>query len=193
MHANWTLDRTLDDTAMAEDKKEKKKSGRTPEQQAARDARKAAKKAALAAAAESTSTDAAAADDSTTTPKKRRASTDGTELEIDLSASAPLSKAEARAARKRAKRGEDPLPPKQTEDGSEKPLKAASKKKEKPAKPEKGQFSVWIGNLSFRTSEQALREFIEGGITELGGEAGCVTRLNLPKKAGHGQFAENKG
>lgn len=177
---------------MSEDKKDKKKSGRTPEQQAARDARKAAKKAALAAA-EATSTDAPAEEGSTTTPKKRRASTDGTELEIDLSASAPLSKAEARAARKRAKRGEEPLPPKQTEDGSEKPLKAASKKKEGKPKQEKGQFSVWIGNLSFRTSEQALREFIETGITELGGEAGAVTRLNLPKKAGHGQFAENKG
>ncbi|EJT49852.1 RNA-binding protein rnp24 [Trichosporon asahii var. asahii CBS 2479] len=176
---------------MSEDKKEKKKSGRTPEQQAARDARKAAKKAALAAAAAEATT--STEEGSTTTPKKRRASTDGTKLEIDLSASAPLSKAEARAARKRAKRGEEPLPPKQTEDGSEKPLKAASKKKEPKPKQEKGQFSVWIGNLSFRTSEQALREFIETGITELGGEAGCVTRLNLPKKAGHGQFAENKG
>lgn len=194
---------------MSEEKKDKK-SGRTPEQQAARDARKAAKKAALALAlAEadaSTSADAPApaaegegegATAAATTPKKRRASTDGTELEleIDMSASAPMSKAEARAARKRAKRGDMPLPPKRTEDASEKPLKPATSKskKDKPAKPEKGQFSVWIGNLSFRTSEAALRAWVEEGVAELGGDAGCVTRLNLPKKTGHGQFAENKG
>lgn len=186
-----------------------KKSGRTPEQQAARDARKAAKKAAAAGAAAATQTEEVAAAETTedTTAeaapsRKRRAADedDGPELEIDLAASAPLSKAEARAARKRAKRGDAPLPPKQTnvesknveqdettEEGKAAAAEAAAKKQPQ------GEFSVWIGNMSFRTNEEALRAFVERGITEMGGEAGAVTRVFLPKKPGRGGFSDNKG
>lgn len=192
---------------------EKAKSGRTPEQQAARDARKAAKKAAAAAveAASSSETkpdvesvtltttdgpetittevDIEAAGDgegegesSKATSKKRKHNQDVEELEVDLEAPTPMNKKEARLAKKKAKR---------VEDGEEEPTT------DKPAAPKQVHVekrnSVWVGNLSFRTTPERLQEFFEAGVKELGGMDGSVTRVNLPKEIGKGGFSNNKG
>ncbi|WVO17509.1 hypothetical protein L204_105202 [Cryptococcus depauperatus] len=133
-------------------------------------------------------------------PKKRKRDSvvDGQEeeLEIDVSAPAPLSKAEIRAARKKAKKGEAAVAPKRD---YEKPLVNGQKKKElgedkTDVEGCKKQHSVWIGNLAFKTTEETLKDFLEKGISELGEKGeGCVTRVNLPKKPKKGGFSENKG
>jgi hypothetical protein len=202
---------------MTEDTKTRK-SGRTAEQQAEREARKAAKKAAKGAkeagteavaevatdAADNTTEGAPEASTSTSTSRKRRAQDedDADLLEIDLSAHAPMSKADLRAAKKRAKSGLPPLPPKTSagegsdaiegeDKGEGAPRSRDSKPKEKPQA--KGEFSIWIGNLSFRTAAEGLREFLVQGITEMGGEVDCITRVHMPKKGDKGSFAQNKG
>lgn len=170
------------------------KSGRTPEQQAARDARKAAKKAAEAAAAagagvvEESGDSKVEGDAPEGSKRKRNDEEEGDLLEIDLSAATPMSKAEARAARKKAKRGEVDEP-KTEAAGDDKPKREKKPKVDKPVK----QNSIWIGNLSFRTTSESLKTFLEQGVVELGGESDSVTRVNLPKKEGRGTFAENRG
>lgn len=47
------------------------------------------------------------------------------------------------------------------------------------------QNSVWIGNLSFKTSAQQLETFLQF--------AGEITRVNMPMKAGEGGRSENRG
>ena len=184
---------------------EKLKSGRTPEQQAARDARKAEKKAAAAAAEAASSSQPKPEPESTTedlepttaevdaqvegegeastkSSKKRKHNTDMEELEVDLEAPTPMNKKEARLAKKKAKRAED---------GEEEP---ASDKPVVPKHvPVEKRNSVWVGNLSFRTTPERLQEFFENGIKELGGMDGSVTRVNLPKEVGKGGFSNNKG
>ncbi|CAK9780297.1 unnamed protein product [Cutaneotrichosporon oleaginosum] len=202
------------------DTQPKRKSGRTPEQQAARDARKAAKKAAAEAAAAESAAAAKTQDDAASDAeegggdKRKRPVYDEEEmLEVDLKAGAPLSKAEMRAAKKRAKLGQAPVEKKadyekkakklaeaedDDEDGeaeAEGTGEARTRKKDKAAAPkeEKSEFSVWIGNMSFRTQPEALKSWIQTGITESGGEDDCITRVYLPKKAARGEFSENKG
>ena len=111
---------------------------------------------------------------------------------MDLTAPEPLSKAEIRTARKKAKREElnrDDIPPKRKKDPEEKgevngDVKRVQKKRN----------SIWVGNLSFKTTRELLKDFVQRGVGEMGGESeGCVTRVNLPKKPGHGEFAGNKG
>lgn len=187
---------------------DKIKSGRTPEQQAARDARKAAKKAAAAlepaatteAKPESTSVaitetegpetvtteiEVEAGDEDLSSEvrktKKRKHNEDVEELEVDLEAPTPMNKKEARLAKKKAKR---------VEDGEEEPEATVKAPKHVPVEKRN---SVWVGNLSFRTTPERLQEFFESGVKELGGEDGCVTRVNLPKEIGKGGFSNNKG
>ena len=198
---------------------------RTPEEKAARAARKAAKlaQASISTAARELPIHAESSLQainklSPEPSKKRRRASDATKqaeheakikaqeddpnlLEINVAAPEPLSKAELRAAKKRAKKGiSDPDPPqtsdtagvKKDEEDSDRPAKRA---REKVRDPEpRRQHSIWIGNLSFKCTEVALRNFFEKGIEESGGDKeGCVTRIKLPKKEGHGTFAQNKG
>lgn len=71
-----------------------------------------------------------------------------------------LSHAEKRRQKKREKTSNDEPPAK-------KPKLDVSKKR---------QHSVWVGNLSFKTTEDALRQFFDG--------VGEITRVNLPLKPG---------
>jgi RNA recognition motif-containing protein len=182
---------------MAFEKQSGKVSGRTPEQQAARDARKAAKKASEVAStsvditvdkegdnAEPTSTEPETQGESSTAEtKKRKHNTDIEELEVDLEAPTPLNKKEARLAKKKAKRGDD---------GDE--ILASADIDAKPkAVPVEKRNSIWIGNLSFRTTGDRIKEFLENGVKELGGDEGCVTRVNLPKEKNKGEFGPSKG
>jgi len=51
----------------------------------------------------------------------------------------------------------------------------------------KRQNSIWVGNLSFKTTQDSLRRFFDG--------VGEITRVHLPTKPGTGQSAkrENRG
>ena len=53
--------------------------------------------------------------------------------------------------------------------------------------PIKRQNSVWVGNMSFKTTQEDLRTFFE--------DAGEITRINMPTKraAGPGLKPENRG
>jgi RNA recognition motif-containing protein len=61
----------------------------------------------------------------------------------------------------------------------------------KPKKETKGdgkrQNSVWVGNLVFKTTPDALRKFFDG--------VGEITRIHMPMKAGSkpGVASENRG
>ena len=168
----------------------RRKSGRTPEQQSARDAGRAAKVPSLPGSSEAESS-AQAQQSSPERPSKKRRR-EAAELEVDINAPEPLSKAEARAARKKSRKGqlnENNISIEKIKDGEGTPEKIAE------AKPrDKKRNSVWIGNLSFKTTSELLKDFVIRGVKELDGEAeGCVTRVNLPKQPGHGEFAGNKG
>ncbi len=60
-----------------------------------------------------------------------------------------------------------------------------------PSKAPKRQNSVWVGNLSFKTTPEALRTFFEG--------VGEITRIHMPMKLassgpnGRGAVKENRG
>jgi len=53
--------------------------------------------------------------------------------------------------------------------------------------PGKRQNSVWVGNMSFKTTPESLKAFFEG--------VGEITRVNMPTKApaGPGMKGENRG
>ena len=71
-----------------------------------------------------------------------------------------LSHAEKRAARKRQKK--------------------AVAATDAPSKPARG-FSVWVGNINWKTQPQALKAFFA--------DVGEATRIHLPAKALHGNVA----
>lgn len=56
-----------------------------------------------------------------------------------------------------------------------------------PVASTKRQNSVWVGNMSFTTTQEDLRKFFEG--------VGEITRVNIPTKvsAGQGRKSENRG
>ncbi|WWC72616.1 uncharacterized protein I206_106578 [Kwoniella pini CBS 10737] len=195
----------------------KVKSGRTPEQQAARDARKAAKLASKAEASAQepviTTNDESAIvsppneeTEGESSNKRKRVVQDGEELEIDVNMAAPLSKAELRLQRKKAKRGEESKPVKREYEKPNKPSKESKDGEDKTSGDEGGdkpivngvggkrQNSIWIGNLAFKTTVESLTQFFENGITENGGMGnGSITRINLPKKNSRDGYAQNKG
>ena len=190
---------------MAFEKLSGKVSGRTPEQQAARDARKAAKAKSAEAAPvvendvkDETNagpevevkdvTEEGEGESSTAPTKKRKHNTDIEELEVDLEAPTPMNKKEARLAKKKAKKGGP-----EGEDGAEGAGAAGEEEKKPKPVPVEKRNSIWIGNLSFRTTAERIKEFLEKGVEELGGDEGSVTRVNLPKEKNKGEFGPSKG
>lgn len=191
---------------MAFEKLSGKVSGRTPEQQAARDARKAAKAKAAEAkpvvendvkdetnagpeveVKDVTEEGQGEGESSTAPTKKRKHNTDIEELEVDLEAPTPMNKKEARLAKKKAKKGGE------GEDGAEGAGAAGEEEKKPKPVPVEKRNSIWIGNLSFRTTAERIKEFLEKGVAELGGDEGSVTRVNLPKEKNKGEFGPSKG
>jgi hypothetical protein len=186
-------------TTMAESTNPSKTS-RTPEEKAAREARKASKKSAAAV-----DNEAGPSGSATAPVDKQPKGVNAEDYEIDLAAPEPLSKAELRAARRAAKRGdvapaEGEKPKKRKRLPEFDPNEADEDEKPKGGVAEgagrevKKQNSVWVGNLAFKTTPQSLREWFERKLEEAGaGGEGSVTRVNLPKKAGKGGFGESKG
>ncbi|KAG9118740.1 hypothetical protein FRC07_006608, partial [Ceratobasidium sp. 392] len=70
----------------------------------------------------------------------------------------------------------------------ESPISKSKSQDDKPALPAR-QNSVWVGNLSFKTTETQLKEFFNG--------VGEITRVHMPKKQavgqGRGMRGENRG
>lgn len=110
--------------------------------------------------ASSSSASSDSSDDETDVPKREQVD-DGTLLEIDPDAPAPLS----RAALRKAKSNPALAAAASTEEAT-----SSTKGKEKAAagtatdnKP--GKYSVWVGNLAFRTTEAELREYFRPALT----------------------------
>ena len=115
----------------------------------------------------------------------KRKRTDDTEEEL-LAEEPVLSHAE----RRRRKKEQKLVAKLKEEEGSESATKKR-KLKDGSAKsvvvPMKRQNSVWIGNMSFKTTQEALRTFF--------GDVGEITRINMPTKrtTGPGSKPENRG
>ncbi|KAH9482285.1 Nucleolar protein 13 [Psilocybe cubensis] len=94
-------------------------------------------------------------------------------------------------AERRRKKKEEKLAAKLAEEGKalkKRKLKDGSAKVVDNSAPTKRQNSVWVGNLSFKTTQENLRAFFDG--------VGEITRINMPTKAvanGPGQKPENRG
>ncbi|GLB34101.1 putative RNA recognition motif containing protein [Lyophyllum shimeji] len=113
---------------------------------------------------------------------KKRKRKDVTIPEADASdnsdaESIPDEPALSHAERRRQKKAE-----KRKQKEKEQPSSSASKKrklengKAVPVPAEKRKNSVWVGNLSFKTTQENLREFFKG--------VGEITRLNMPTRPG---------
>lgn len=180
------------------------------------DADKAARKAARAERKAAKAVAAAPVDDASSPPKRKRedspssleakiakqAQEEGL-LEVDVEAPEPLSKAQARKEAKRAAKrdtavvdGEDA--------GTEPPKK--KKKVDENAKPKRAN-SIWIGNLSFKTTPDELKAWFTKELEaqrakkEESGDAPAselpvrelVTRVNMPMKEGRMPFKQSRG
>lgn len=112
--------------------------------------------------------------------RKRRDPVDHSDSESDDDSDAePNDSVEApalsHAERRRQKKKEERERKKSTSDSAS----AAKKRKLQDgvvSKKEKRQNSVWVGNLSFKTTTDALRGFFDG--------VGEITRVHMPMKAG---------
>ncbi|KAF9266206.1 hypothetical protein L218DRAFT_922729 [Marasmius fiardii PR-910] len=98
----------------------------------------------------------------------------------------PLSHAEKRRQKKKEK-----LAQKKGKDGKEPPFKKRKLADGTPSTTSEGnlqrQNSIWVGNLSFKTTPADLRTFFEG--------VGEITRIHMPMKPGMrpGMKGENRG
>lgn len=85
---------------------------------------------------------------------------------------APLSHKEQRKRRKLEKRASDSAD-------------HAEEEEEAPKRPQRSPFSLWVGNLSFRTTAEELQDFLrENGVSG-------ISRVHMPKGARRGE--DNRG
>ncbi|KAG7662507.1 NOP13 [[Candida] subhashii] len=104
------------------------------------------------------------------------------EIEIDLSASVPLSKKQQRLLKK-GKLDLDKLAKKH-------PIPKPANEEPSTTAPKKSEFGVWIGNLSFDTTKEDLIRFIVGKTSQFEPnneslpkiEESDISRVNIPKK-----------
>ena len=105
-----------------------------------------------------------------------------------------LSHAEQRRQKKKQKKTEPTSQPQDSTDDTSKAKKTQKIKNTAelaPSKVPKRQNSVWIGNLSFKTTPDVLRRFFDG--------VGEITRVHMPMKmasagpGGKGAVKENRG
>lgn len=91
-----------------------------------------------------------------------------------------LSKKEQRKAKKRSEAGLDPIPL------ADKKVHDTAALAHAPQAVKTSQYGVWIGNLNFTTSANALKNWLASNILSAQGE---IVRVNLPA----GQNGKNKG
>jgi RNA recognition motif-containing protein len=123
----------------------------------------------------------------TDSSQKKRKLHDGPELEIDVSAPEPPSKKALRKAKKRA--ADRP-------DASDKPKTGkdeageTSEPQAAPAKDQRSEYGIWIGNLAFSTTKDDLRNFFTSNCSF---SDTTITRIHLPKGQEKYGKAQNKG
>lgn len=116
--------------------------------------------------------------------QKKRKLQDGPELEIDVSAPEPPSKKALRKAKKAKKTdGED--------NDTKNPKPKAEKTENKDnAEAKRSEYGVWIGNLSFNTTKDDLRQFF---IDNCSFTNDTITRVHMPKGPEKFGRPQNKG
>jgi RNA recognition motif-containing protein len=120
--------------------------------------------------------------------KKRTVSEPDPEQPSALDEEPPLSHAERRRQKRKAQKEttseKKPASKKRKlEDGSAKSSSMETSSRENPAKR---QNSVWVGNLTFKTTQDDVRRFFDG--------VGEITRINMPTKPGRPNApTENRG
>lgn len=112
---------------------------------------------------------------------KKRKIHDGPELEIDVSAPEPPSK----KALRKAKKGKSEGTTAETE--VSKPKKTSEAE---TAAPKRSDYGIWIGNLSFSTTKDDLRNFF---VSNCSFSDATITRIHLPKGADKFGKSQNKG
>ncbi|KLO10138.1 hypothetical protein SCHPADRAFT_878411 [Schizopora paradoxa] len=99
-----------------------------------------------------------------------------------------LSHAAKRRQKKRQKLDEDGSTSKDTSEAKDSKAKKSKVRKDEAGKSEdkpKRQNSVWVGNMSFKTTPESLRTFFDG--------VGEITRVHMPMKAASGGADKQKG
>ncbi|OQD76856.1 hypothetical protein PENDEC_c003G02846 [Penicillium decumbens] len=114
---------------------------------------------------------------------KKRKLQDVPELEIDVNAPEPASK---KALRKAKKTKDAPA----ADDDQSKSKKPESEKTTDSTTDKRSDYGVWIGNLSFQTTKDDLRNFFVSNCTFTDA---TITRIHLPKGAEKFGRAQNRG
>ncbi len=124
-------------------------------------------------------------EDSTSRPPRKRKA-ESQELEIDVDAPEPPSKKAARKAKRKRSVSEPKV--EDTEPTTDLTHKAAVS-----ANAGRSQVGIWIGNLSFSTTQQELHEFLIGDVQHPV-VAVEITRVHLPLSTARiGSKSQNKG
>ena len=121
--------------------------------------------------------------------KRKEVTEDDSDDNVQTLDNPPDEPALSHAERRRRKKEQKLAAKLKEEEGSE----SATKKRKlkdgsaKAVVPMKRQNSVWVGNMSFKTTQEDLRTFF--------GDVGEITRINMPTKraAGPGLKPENRG
>lgn len=119
--------------------------------------------------------------DTEVTKKRKRATVPEQELEIDVTQPEPLSKKDARRAKKGKTTGPSIATPANREDNTDldpdsKPGKGAGKPAAAEPESKRSEYGIWIGNLAFSIDKTSLRTFLTGnGIPD-----SAITRIHMP-------------
>ncbi|OOQ90763.1 putative RNA binding protein Rnp24 [Penicillium brasilianum] len=116
--------------------------------------------------------------------QKKRKLQDGPELEIDISAPEPPSKKALRKAKKEKK------PDGEAKDTDKPKTEKTESKDAADSEAKRSQYGVWIGNLSFNTTKDDLRQFF---IDNCSFTNDAITRVHMPKGAEKFGRFQNKG
>ena len=133
--------------------------------------------------------------ENTNVKRKRKEATEEELLDSDDNVQPPLLDTQeepvlSHAERRRRKKEQKLAANLKDDEGSatkKRKLKDGSAKEVVVVVPTKRQNSVWIGNLSFKTTQENIRTFLA--------DVGEITRINMPTKraAGPGLKPENRG
>lgn len=119
--------------------------------------------------------------DTEVTKKRKRATVADQELEIDVTQPEPLSKKDARRAKKGKTTGPSIAKPTDREDNTDldpdsKPAQGAGKPAATEPESKRSEYGIWIGNLAFSIDKTSLRTFLTGnGIPD-----SAITRIHMP-------------
>lgn len=116
--------------------------------------------------------------------QKKRKLQDGPELEIDISAPEPPSKKALRKAKKAKKTDEE------DKDTDNPKTEKAETKDTADSQAKRSEYGVWIGNLSFNTTKDDLRQFF---IDNCSFPNDTITRVHMPKGPEKFGRPQNKG